>query len=70
MSAITELKMRRFGSYQMCWVTYVLIQFCGGPGLIFLQYFKPNEYFQAISISDWTDLCTIYLMSFVHMNSN
>lgn len=67
-SVITELSMRGFGSHRVYVVTCVLIKFCRDPGLIFLQYFKPNGYFQAIYISDWTGHCIIYVMSFVNSN--
>lgn len=69
-SVITELKMRGFGSHQVYVVTCVLIKASRDPGLIFLQYFKPNGYFQAIYISDWTDHFIVYITSFVHMISN
>lgn len=60
MSVITELKMRRFGSHQMCLVTYVLSQFCRNPGLIFLQYFKPNCYLSS-NVHFWSDWSLYYL---------
>lgn len=39
-SEITELRMRGFGSHQVCMVTCVLIKVYRDPGLIFLQYFN------------------------------
>lgn len=67
MSVVAELKMRRFGSHQMCLVTYVLSQFCRNPGLIFLQYFKPNGYFSSNTHfwSDWS-LCCLSRVIFTH----
>lgn len=64
-SVITELKVTGLAC-----VTCVLIEVYRDPRLIFLQYFKPNGYFQAINISDWTDHFIVYITSFVHMISN